>query len=698
MGIHSHDDPRAGSVFALLMFGGIWGWRRFWARRDHQALFCTALVVMCGIWVQLWYDKTICPRYALPIVLMASPFAALGLLGSCGAADSRGAMANVLSSRRTVSLAERRRRRAANIGTVAWGVFAIVAAIGLTDAMTSNARYFEARQTAMVFGRWLVREFPQPFRLVGPPGITAIAGYYAHNGPYPGARPGCQRRGHSRGRVAIQRRRCAAAALETTDRPAMRVVDPADETSRAAAGPSRPPDQRLLLIFTCWYGPAGSISCKSRRLEARNSNVGPKVDGMAQQLTVLIPCKNETHYIRACIESARQVADEILVADSLFTDDTLDIVRRAGGCRIIHREFVDHADFKNWAIPQACHPWVLVLDADERVTEELAAEIRADARPRRPVAGRLSHEARQLFSRLSNPALRLEQSTVIRLFRRDACRYGPPGSTSIWRSIPKRVGTLRGKLIHYTCTSLDQWMEKQNRYSTVIAEDKHAAGHWTCGLGIFGIPLVRFIHLYFFRGGFLDGTPGLIVSLSSAFYTFLKHAKLWHLNRLASTTESAPCDPPRSDRRPGLDAAPLARRRGAGAAVGRRLAAAWIAMRDLRPARRRFRRADDGRRFRDDCFRRRRTIARGAVANPPGSASSSSRRAALQRFPRHDGRRTGRIGIARSSENRRPAGRFSAALATPLSLVLRPRGVRVAGSPAGVPRGRTARRHAPRGT
>ncbi len=62
------------------MFGGIWGWRRVWARRDHQALFCTAVVIMCGIWVQLWYDKTICPRYALPIVLMASPFAALGFL------------------------------------------------------------------------------------------------------------------------------------------------------------------------------------------------------------------------------------------------------------------------------------------------------------------------------------------------------------------------------------------------------------------------------------------------------------------------------------------------------------------------------------------------------------------------------------------------------------------------------------------
>ena len=65
--------------FALLMFGGMWGWRRMWARRDNQALFCTAMVILCGIWVQLWFDN-FSRRYALPIVLLGAPFAALGLL------------------------------------------------------------------------------------------------------------------------------------------------------------------------------------------------------------------------------------------------------------------------------------------------------------------------------------------------------------------------------------------------------------------------------------------------------------------------------------------------------------------------------------------------------------------------------------------------------------------------------------------
>src|SRR6478609_8552043 len=95
------------------------------------------------------------------------------------------------------------------------------------------------------------------------------------------------------------------------------------------------------------------------------------------KLTVLIPCKNELAHIGACIESVRAVANEILVADSGSTDGTLDVVRGLDGCRLIQREFVNYADFKNWAIPQAKHEWVLIVDADERVPPDLAAEIRS---------------------------------------------------------------------------------------------------------------------------------------------------------------------------------------------------------------------------------------------------------------------------------------------------------------------------------
>ena len=261
---------------------------------------------------------------------------------------------------------------------------------------------------------------------------------------------------------------------------------------------------------------------------------------MAQQLTVLIPCKNERHNIGACIDSVRGVADEILVADSLSTDDTVELVCRAGGCRIIEREFVDYANFKNWAIPQAGHPWVLVVDADERMTEELAAEIRAAVDRDDPSLDAYRMRRENFF--LGRPIRHCgwSRSTIIRLFRRDVCRYGPARVHEQLEVDPRRVGTLRGKLLHQTCWSLAQWTDKQNHYTTLWAEDKYAAGRRTSWLGILTRPPLRFLQLYFLRGGVLDGTAGLVVCLSSMFYTFLKYAKLWQLNRVETAREPKP--------------------------------------------------------------------------------------------------------------------------------------------------------------
>jgi 4-amino-4-deoxy-L-arabinose transferase-like glycosyltransferase len=156
-------------VFALLMFGGMWGWRRVWARRDHQALFYTAIVIMCGIWVQLWYDRNICPRYALPIVLMASPFAALGLLGL---------IARLLRIANWLRWGTKARQ------IVVAAVAAMVAIISLSDAMTSYGRYFRTRQMALDLGCWVHDKYPTLPAIVGPVGITPIVSFYAHNAPY----------------------------------------------------------------------------------------------------------------------------------------------------------------------------------------------------------------------------------------------------------------------------------------------------------------------------------------------------------------------------------------------------------------------------------------------------------------------------------------------------------------------------------
>jgi hypothetical protein len=151
-------------IFALLMFGGLWGWRRVWARRDHQPLFYAVLILLCGIWVQLWYGKCICPRYALPIVLLASPFAALGMLALAARIE-----------RITQRLQWSNRRRV----VVAACLATAIAAVGLVDALGSSKEYFQSRRTLADLGRWVGRQHANPSVLVGQVGIAPIVSFYA---------------------------------------------------------------------------------------------------------------------------------------------------------------------------------------------------------------------------------------------------------------------------------------------------------------------------------------------------------------------------------------------------------------------------------------------------------------------------------------------------------------------------------------
>jgi glycosyltransferase involved in cell wall biosynthesis len=248
------------------------------------------------------------------------------------------------------------------------------------------------------------------------------------------------------------------------------------------------------------------------------------------KLTVLIPCKDERLNIRPCIESIRSIADEILIADSGSTDGTLDIVREMGGCRIIEREYVNSANFKNWAIPQARHSWVLLVDADERVTPELAEDIRQvlAAPPAEKDGfwiGRLNH---YLGYRIKHCGWNSDD--VIRLFRRDESRYEARWVHSEVVLPPERVGKLRHSLLHYTTWDSDQYLRKQIRYANWGAMNLRDRGHRPSTAAMFLRAPLRFLQLYFLRLGFLDGAAGFQVCMHTAFYAFLKQAKLWEMH------------------------------------------------------------------------------------------------------------------------------------------------------------------------
>ena len=248
---------------------------------------------------------------------------------------------------------------------------------------------------------------------------------------------------------------------------------------------------------------------------------------MFHPLTVIIPCKSEREHLAACIASAKQLAADVLVADSGSTDGSLDIAR-ALGCRVIEREYRTSGDFKNWAIPQAANPWVLILDADERIPPALAAEIsRTLERPR--------HDGYRI--RRSNHflghAIRFgpwRNDSCLRLFRRDVGRYvGPTDHAEVEISTGK-VGWLNERLIHYTCTSYDQYLPKLQRYAAVQAAVWHERGRRASPVQmLFRAPL-RFVQNYFGRLGFLDGLAGLQVCVLIAYLSYLKHARLWELD------------------------------------------------------------------------------------------------------------------------------------------------------------------------
>jgi len=247
------------------------------------------------------------------------------------------------------------------------------------------------------------------------------------------------------------------------------------------------------------------------------------------KLTVLVPTRNEEHNLRACLESVKW-ADELFVVDSFSTDRTLEIAREMGA-RVLQHEYVNSAAQKNWAIPQAENEWVFILDSDERVSPELADEIRAVLnRPEDERAAAYSVYRRTFFFGKEIRHCGWDTDSVIRLFDKGRARY-----PQLWvhanMEVDGRVEELRGRILHYTYHSMDQYFEKFGRYTTWSARDLMEKGRRATFINLVGRPLLRFLKMYFLRLGFLDGVPGAVLCGLAACSVFTKYAKLWEMQR-----------------------------------------------------------------------------------------------------------------------------------------------------------------------
>jgi len=243
------------------------------------------------------------------------------------------------------------------------------------------------------------------------------------------------------------------------------------------------------------------------------------------KITILIPTFNEERNIRDAISGA-QWADEVLVVDSYSRDNTVAIAREMGA-RILEHEYINSASQKNWAIPQASHEWVMVLDADERITPELRAEIQEFiAAPGDDVAMRI-YRANHFMGK----PIRYcgwQDDSVLRVFPRDRTHYM---SREVHADAVVdgggNVRIARTRMPHYTFDSFAQYMKKFDQYTTWAAGDRARNTRKVTAIHLLGRPVWRFFKQYILRLGILDGRAGLIVCMLAAFSVFLKYAKLW---------------------------------------------------------------------------------------------------------------------------------------------------------------------------
>lgn len=257
-----------------------------------------------------------------------------------------------------------------------------------------------------------------------------------------------------------------------------------------------------------------------------------------QPLSAVLITRNAASQLAECLASVA-FCDEIIVVDSGSDDGTAEIAARHGA-RVIQSDWRGFGPQKQFAVEQASHDWVLCIDADERVNERLRESILAVTCPRSGIPGTQSESAPTLAAyrfarcnRFMGRYLRHGEGYPdwsLRLFDRRRARWSAdPVHEKVLAN--GEIGTLQGDLLHESAESLEAYLAKQNRYSTLAAREALASGQRATVVHLLSSPLLRFIKFYFFRLGLLDGLPGFVHILAGCSASFAKYAKMLAFQR-----------------------------------------------------------------------------------------------------------------------------------------------------------------------
>ena len=241
-----------------------------------------------------------------------------------------------------------------------------------------------------------------------------------------------------------------------------------------------------------------------------------------EKLTAIIPTGNEEHNIVDAIKSV-SFADEIMVVDSFSSDRTIELATPLADI-ILQREYENSASQKNWAIPQAKHNWILLLDADERVTPELKKEVLSIINSNTDYSG-FWIKRQNYFMGKKVRFSGWQGDRVIRLFIRDKCKYENKHVHAEIISDGK-IGSLNNILMHNTFKTKEAYLKKLKRYARWQAKDYEARIPTITFFHTLIKPTFRFIKHYILQLGFFDGYAGFIISLYQAKAVRMRYAYL----------------------------------------------------------------------------------------------------------------------------------------------------------------------------
>ena len=242
-------------------------------------------------------------------------------------------------------------------------------------------------------------------------------------------------------------------------------------------------------------------------------------------ISVSIITLNEEKWLARCLESVKDIADEIVVVDSGSTDKTLDIAKKFSA-KVYFRKFDNYANQKNYAAEKCTGDWILSLDGDEEIEDDLLKEVKSEIRnPKSEINGYSIPRKNIIFGKfIKYTRWQPELDRHIWLWKKDLGKW--MGDVHEEVVVEGRVGKLKHAKIHHQYETVRDFFEMMNRYSEIDASERVKNGRKYSHFRFLFDPIYNFLVRYFYRLGFLDGWRGFVLSYLMAVYHLIVWVKV----------------------------------------------------------------------------------------------------------------------------------------------------------------------------